>query len=118
MKLCKGKLCICCGSNPASVIPAHYSGMWSNKLGKGYGIKPHDLTADLCGECHHKFDNHINGNNLENSFLFCTYIISSLMRRVEDGQVDFPEMEDELELLISMINIYAEYFNDGKLVVT
>jgi hypothetical protein len=49
--------CQFCGADNATTVAAHYQGMWSNKVGKGMGMKPHDAAiAYLCSDCHDLLD--------------------------------------------------------------
>lgn len=53
----KGQACVCCRSKDGTVVAAHYTGFRQHKLGKGGGIKCHDLfVAFLCDKCHQRFD--------------------------------------------------------------
>lgn len=53
----KGEDCVRCGTNDGTVVLAHYQGPMAHKLGKGFGIKAHDLAgAWLCRECHDLLD--------------------------------------------------------------
>lgn len=57
----RGRPCIRCGADPSidasTTVPAHYSRDLAHKLGKGTGIRAHDLAlAWLCVDCHDYFD--------------------------------------------------------------
>lgn len=55
----RDRACSCCEKRDGTVVRCHYSGMRQHTYGKGRGIKCHDLAAaDLCIECHAKFDNY------------------------------------------------------------
>ena len=93
----RGQSCVNCGRQDGTVVGAHYTGLRSYQLGKGRGLKPHDLCiADLCHKCHDAFDNnHASLSDLQGDFpkrvdrseqfLFC--VMQTLLRRVEQGVI-------------------------------
>lgn len=91
----KDQHCVCCGSKDGTIVAAHYQGFRSHSLGKGRGIKPVDLAiADLCSECHAKFDAHEMScetdpwvRKLDQSELFLFCILKTLIRRYEQGVI-------------------------------
>ncbi len=86
LKEANGQSCIRCGISDGTIVACHYSGLWSHKLGKGRGIKPHDFcVADLCSSCHNYFDNYVGGNDFERAFEFLMFILQTLARRLEQG---------------------------------
>lgn len=61
LALAKHYPCQYCSTDNGTIVAAHYSGMWSNKVGKGKGLKPHDAAiAYLCMDCHDIVDNRNN----------------------------------------------------------
>jgi hypothetical protein len=84
-----GQRCVNCGVKDDTVVAAHYQGLRANLLGKGKGIKPHDLcVADLCASCHRQFDNYelssmstkyLRQIDQSEQFLYC--IMQTLIRR-------------------------------------
>ena len=89
----KGQSCVNCGASDGTVVAAHYTGMRSQRFGKGTGHKPHDLcVADLCHKCHHKFDVAFDGSSFEKkidlSEQFLFLIIQTLIRRVSQDIID------------------------------
>jgi len=86
----KDQSCVNCGVCDGTVVAAHYTGLRSHLLGKGKGIKSHDLmVADLCFKCHHAFDVDYDGSSFEKkidlSEQFLYLIARTLLRRVEQG---------------------------------
>lgn len=78
--------CAHCGDHSESVVPAHYSGMHANKLGKGSGYKADDIfIADLCHQCHSDFDSYVNGRDEKAGFDFLMAICVTQRRRYEMG---------------------------------
>lgn len=94
----KDQSCVNCGARDGTIVAAHYQGMRSQLLGKGMGIKPHDLCiADLCVRCHAAFDaKDVNYNksavtsfdrSIDHSEQFLFLIMKTLIRRVEQGTI-------------------------------
>lgn len=86
----RGQSCVrpACGINNGTTIPAHYSGKFSNLLGKGRGIKCHDLfIADLCDGCHQYFDGYKSGNDDSRAaeFMICVHL--TILRRWQAGVI-------------------------------
>lgn len=82
----KGQSCVRCGADDGTVVSAHYSGMWANKIGKGAGLKADDFAvADLCERCHRHFDSYAAGRDAEAGLEFCMLIFATQRRRIEDG---------------------------------
>lgn len=81
----KGRSCIACGADDGTIVAAHYCGIKQQSLGKGMGIKPHDLCADLCASCHRCFDLYVDKNTYERGFHFLMYILQSQARRLNEG---------------------------------
>jgi hypothetical protein len=74
--LAKGQACVCCGIRDDTVVACHYQGLRSHSLGKGTGMKPHDLfVAYLCTSCHRKFDSY-EGSSYDDPF----------MRKIENSE--------------------------------
>ena len=85
-KAADGQSCVRCGANDGTTVFAHYSGGYSLRLGNGMGTKSDDLLgADLCHQCHTRFDSYAGGNTPErdSEFMFC--IFQTLLRRREQG---------------------------------
>ena len=82
--------CVNCGVSDGTIVSAHYTGLRGHLLGKGKGIKCHDLMiADLCYKCHHSFDVGYDGSSFEKkidlSEQFLYLIAQTLLRRVDQG---------------------------------
>lgn len=62
-----GVRCAKCGGVATEFVPidpAHYSGAWADRFGKGAGQKCADLVCcPLCRVCHTAFDNYEMGND-------------------------------------------------------
>jgi len=88
--------CVNCGVKDDTVVAAHYQGIRAQLLGKGKGIKPHDLcVADLCADCHRKFDNYevsamstkyLRQIDQSEQFMYC--VMQTLIRRYKAGILD------------------------------
>jgi len=96
LRAARDQSCVNCGARDGTVVAAHYQGMRSQQLGKGMGIKPHDLCiADLCRACHAAFDakdvkydvSSITGfgKSIDHSEQFLYLIMKTLLRRIEQG---------------------------------
>ncbi len=86
----KDQSCVNCGVSDGTIVSAHYTGLRGHLLGKGKGIKCHDLMiADLCYKCHHSFDVGYDGSSFEKkidlSEQFLYLIAQTLLRRVDQG---------------------------------
>jgi len=80
--------CIRCGRDDGTVVAAHYSGLFSNLLGKGMGQKPHDhCVAHLCRDCHIDYDAYTKGNNEGRAINFLMDILLTLERLLRDGRL-------------------------------
>ena len=78
--------CQLCGAMDGTIVPAHYSGMYANSLGKGMGQKAADhCVAALCGRCHADFDGYQNGNNDERAARFMTAILKTQHALLQNG---------------------------------
>lgn len=80
------KPCIRCGKRGCE--PAHYSGLYSDQLGKGGGQKAFDVAADLCRECHRYFDLYVDGNDDRRAAEFMLLILLTLRRNLEMGYAE------------------------------
>lgn len=70
--------CVECGTTEG-VQNAHYSGLYSDRLGSGMGSKSHDYcVARLCRDCHVKMDNYAEGNDEERAADFIDAIMETL----------------------------------------
>lgn len=86
----RGQPCIrpSCGQDNGTTVPAHYSGLYANLLGKGKGIKADDLfVADLCDQCHYYFDNYTGGNDDSRAAEFMLCILLTIRRRWISGAI-------------------------------
>lgn len=53
----KNQSCVRCGIEDGTIVLAHYTGPMAHKVGKGKGLKGHDLAgAWLCRVCHDLLD--------------------------------------------------------------
>ena len=87
-RLAKGKPCVRCGETEG-VVGCHYSGKYSRKLGKGYGIKAQDIfLAYLCHKCHNYFDSYENRNKDERAAEFMLCILLSLEVSINTGELE------------------------------
>jgi len=111
----RGKACIRCRREDGTTIPAHYSGMMSFKLGKGTGIKPHDLTADLCMACHHYFDMHEAASKEDSGLEFMMLVLATLKRRIDEGNVTVQDKVGVLYRLTDFAVSLVEALKDGEL---
>ncbi len=83
----KGKPCVRCGELQG-VVPAHYSGLFSDQLGKGMGVKGSDFAiAALCTNCHEWMDNYKDGNDPERAAQFLVYCFKTLDLLLESGDI-------------------------------
>lgn len=86
LKAANDQPCIACGVNDGTTVFAHYSGLYAGRLGKGTGIKAHDVCgADLCHKCHAEMDSYAKGNTDERAAQFMLYCLLTLVRRIEHG---------------------------------
>jgi len=77
----EGKTCLRCGKD--SCEPCHYSGMYSDRLGKGGAQKSFDAAvADLCRECHIYFDLYEGGNDDARAAEFLVLCLETLHRNL------------------------------------
>lgn len=80
--------CIKCDREDGTTIPAHYSGIGSDKLGKGMSLKVHDICmAHLCMKCHEEFDSYEKGNNYERAYDFLMCIMLTIVRNVKEDNL-------------------------------
>lgn len=86
-KLAKDQQCIRCG-NSFGVCLRHYNGFRAHRLGKGRGIKCHDMAgAEFCNECdadfseanYHKWDG--GSKSIERSEEFLFWCLMTNIRR-------------------------------------
>ena len=129
LKSAAGQACINCGRRDGTIVAAHYQGLRSQLLGKGMGIKPHDIcVADLCMNCHNLFDSHsaAMGSNpnpqlakIDQSEQFLFNIMLTLMRRIEQGVIvvkgfDLPFSKEERieQLKAEIASLLAEDDDD------
>ena len=79
--------CIRCGAEDGTVVGAHYCGKYANRLGRGAGMKAHDLVADFCAACHTEFDTYRLHNSDDRAAEFMLCIVLTMVRRIEQGIV-------------------------------
>ena len=80
----EGKTCVRCGRPGCE--PCHYSGLYSDQLGKGGAQKSMDgAAADLCRECHRHFDLYEDGNSDSRAAEFLLLILVTLHRNLQLG---------------------------------
>lgn len=88
LKAVQGRPCAYCGIQCETVVPAHYTGVGSNRLGKGKGVKPHDIcVAALCHACHESFDRYSDHNDAERGLEFLLLCFETLAQSVRDGVI-------------------------------
>lgn len=86
LKAARGQSCALCGADDGTVVAAHYSGLYSNALGKGMGQKAWDhCTAHLCHRCHTDLDTYADGNNEERAIRFMVAIFKTQKRLFDEG---------------------------------
>ncbi len=74
--------CVKCGDTSGLEV-AHYSGLYSDKLGNGMGSKSHDYcVARLCHDCHEKMDSYAIGNSEQRAMLFIEHIQLTLQELI------------------------------------
>ena len=84
----KGQSCIRCGADDGTIVAAHYSGLYSDQLGKGAGQKAWDLfVAFLCRDCHATFDSYKDGNDDARAAKFMLLILKTQMRLLDMGVI-------------------------------
>lgn len=94
--------CIRCGTRDGTVVPAHYTGIRQQALGKGKSVKCHDCcTADLCRACHEYFDQPEQRKSIDASEEFLFLIALTTVRRMQRGVlVVTPKSKwDEIEVI-------------------
>lgn len=70
--------CVECGTTEG-VQNAHYSGLYSDRLGNGMGSKSHDYcVARLCQDCHVKMDSYADGNDESRAMAFIEAIYQTM----------------------------------------
>ena len=76
-----GSVCVRCGAEDGTIVPAHYSGFRKGLYGSGMGAKVDDrLTADLCRKCHAYMDA-VRIDDTHHSEEFLHLIIMSMLNR-------------------------------------
>lgn len=82
----EGKTCVRCGR--LGCEPCHYSGLYSDRLGKGGAQKSMDAAvADLCRECHVYFDLYKGGNDDARAAEFLLLCLVTLHRNLQEHWV-------------------------------
>ena len=82
----RGQSCVITGTNDGTIVSCHYSGMHSNRLGKGAGVKAHDIfVADLKATVHSDLDNYKSGRNYRSAVVFLDAIMATQRRRESQG---------------------------------
>ena len=83
----EGKTCVRCGK--LGCEPCHYSGQYSDRLGKGGAQKSFDAAvADLCRECHVYFDLYHAGNDDVRAAEFLMLVLLTLHRNLQAGHIE------------------------------
>jgi len=105
LRAAKDQSCIICGRKDGTIVAAHYQGLRSYQLGKGRGLKPHDLCcADLCYKCHNAFDTHsaslsdLSGDfpkRVDRSEQFLFAIIQTIIRRIDEGLITIGDSDED-----------------------
>lgn len=81
------KTCLRCGAYGCE--PCHFSGQFSDRVGKGAAQKASDLVAaDLCRKCHVYFDTYQAGNGDARAAEFLTLCWQTFLRNVALGHVE------------------------------
>lgn len=81
----KGRSCISCDADDGTIVRAHYQGIGSHRLGKGWSQKPHDFaSADLCFRCHGNFDSYAEANDKDRGYEFLMLCMETLARDFRD----------------------------------
>lgn len=109
--------CSRCGRQDGTVIPAHYSGLCSHRLGKGGKIKAHDLVADLCSTCHSYMDGYDAGNDPERGLEFLICILRSFEARKRQGKIIESTDGAQFYWMLEHVERLAELFVSGELEV-
>lgn len=84
--------CVKCGTTEGLQV-AHYSGLYSNRLGNGMGSKSHDYcVARLCQPCHAAFDGYAGDNDdgRAENFIDCIYLTMRELAIVKDTTIPPP----------------------------
>lgn len=86
-----GVACACCGATATAFVPidpAHYSGLFAHRLGKGGAQKVADVVScPLCRKCHTTFDEYRMGNDDTRAAAFLVYCWEWLLRNLNTGRV-------------------------------
>ena len=79
--------CRICGADDGTIVPAHYSGYMSHRLGKGMGQKAWDhCVAALCHSCHQVMDSYRDGNSKDRAITFLIAILETQKEIHEKGK--------------------------------
>ena len=82
----RGRSCLKCGADDGTIVRAHYQGIGSERIGKGWAQKPHDFaSADLCYRCHNEFDQYKTGNDTDRGWEFLMLCMETLARDFREG---------------------------------
>ena len=88
LSMARGKPCVRCGVADGTVVACHYSGKFSDQLGKGKGIKASDIAvAFLCSECHNYFDSYENNNDYERAAEFMVLCFKTISMLLDTGEI-------------------------------
>ncbi len=86
--------CVNCGTAEGLQI-AHYSGLYSDRLGNGMGSKSHDYcVARLCRDCHRKLDNYELGNDEKRAKIFLVAIVKTMTEICRTWRDSTPKPRD------------------------
>jgi hypothetical protein len=84
----RNRTCIRCGNDNGTIVRAHYQGIGSERVGKGWSQKPHDfVSADLCSSCHREFDEYVKPNDYDRAFEFLILCFETLARDFREGLI-------------------------------
>ena len=85
----KERGCVLCGSFN-NVQRAHYTGIDQHRLGKGLATKcDHLFTADLCIDCHQRFDQPKERKSLDLDSEMKLAILLTIKRDLDQGVMEY-----------------------------
>ena len=82
----KGQSCVRCEIDDGTIVAAHYSGLYSERFGRGMSMKGDDFwVAFFCAKCHTYFDLYVDGNDDARAIEFMSCIHATLKRLFAQG---------------------------------
>lgn len=91
LNLAQNSPCQFCGVDDKTVVACHYQGLYSNKVGKGAGLKPDDTAiAYMCFDCHGLYDDKIKEANFhaaERAAMFAVACANTWKWLIESGYI-------------------------------